>query len=86
MRTVSFKLPLEDLKRIPAKNRSAFLRAALREKLERHETSHWKPKTAFGKKLLALRGQEVASGGKLMFHEEVREEIRERRGGLARPA
>lgn len=86
MTTVSFKLSTEDLKRIPVKNRSAFLRAAVREKLERHASSRWKPKTAFGKKLLALREQDVASGGKLLFLEEIREEIRERRGGLARPA
>ena len=86
MTTVSFKLSTEDLKRIPAKNRSAFLRAAVREKLERHKSSRWKPRTAFGKKLLALREQDVTRGGKLLFLEEIREEIRERRGGLARPA
>jgi Arc/MetJ-type ribon-helix-helix transcriptional regulator len=83
MTTISFKLPASDLRRIPAKNRSEFLRSAVREKLERQKRTEWKPKTAWGKKLAALRARHVASGAKLLTPEEILEEIRERRGGLA---
>jgi hypothetical protein len=80
MATVSFKLSAADLKRIPAKNREAFLRAAVREKLERQGIYRWKPKTVL--KLQALSEKHI-TGAKLLSLEEVREEIRERHGGLA---
>ena len=80
--TISFKLPKNDLRRIPSRNRSEFIRAAVREKLSKVEAD-WKPKTAWGKKLAAMRAAHVASGAKLLTAVEILEEIRERRGGLA---
>jgi metal-responsive CopG/Arc/MetJ family transcriptional regulator len=80
--TISFKLPKGDLRRIPSRNRSQFIRDAVREKLSKQKTV-WKPKTAWGKKLAAMRAAHVASGAKLLTTEEILEEIRERRGGLA---
>jgi len=79
MTTVSFKLPAADLKRIPAKNRDKFLRAAVREKLERQE-GRWKPKTAFGRKLLALSNKYK---GKRLDAAAITDEIRQRRGGFS---
>lgn len=80
--TVSFKLPVADLRRIPERNRSAFFRAAVQEKLASKETV-WRPRTAFGKKLAALRARHEASGAKLLTPEEVAAEVRARRGSLA---
>jgi Arc/MetJ-type ribon-helix-helix transcriptional regulator len=80
--TVSFKLPERDLRRIPARNRSAFIRAAVQEKLSRRRQG-WTPKTAFGKKLAVLRAAHIARGRKLLSSDQILEEIRERRGGLA---
>jgi Arc/MetJ-type ribon-helix-helix transcriptional regulator len=77
--TVSFKLAKRDLQRIPSRNRSEFIRAAVQEKLSRQK-SGWKPKTALAKKLLALsekfKGERLDAAG-------IAEEIRQRRGGLA---
>jgi Arc/MetJ-type ribon-helix-helix transcriptional regulator len=80
--TVSFKLPKHDLRRIPARNRSRFIREAVQEKLSKQEPD-WKPKTAWAKKLVAMRAAHVASGARLLTPEEIMEEIRKRRGGLA---
>jgi len=80
--TISFKLPKRDLRRIPSRNRSRFIREAVQEKLSKQEAG-WKPKTAWGKKLAALRAAHVTSGAKLLTTEEILEEVRERRGGLA---
>jgi metal-responsive CopG/Arc/MetJ family transcriptional regulator len=80
--TISVKLPKSDLQRIPASSRSAFIREAVREKLSRQE-KRGPPQTAFGKKLMAMRAAYVARGGQLLTPEEIAEEIRERRGGLA---
>lgn len=82
LQTVSFKLPAEDLRRIPARNRSAFFREAVREKLA-HREIEWKPKTALGKKLAALRQAHLNSGTDLLDAEGIAAEIRVRRGGLA---
>ncbi len=80
--SISVKLPKIDVRRIPARNRSAFIREAVREKLERQERQ-WKPKTALGKKLMAMRAAYIRRGGKLLTAEEIDAEIRERRGGMA---
>ncbi len=80
--TVSFKLPKSDLRRIPARNRSRFIREAVQARLSQREAG-WQPKTAWGKKLAAMRAAHVASGAKLLTAEEILEEIRARRGGLA---
>jgi Arc/MetJ-type ribon-helix-helix transcriptional regulator len=82
LRTISVKLPAQDLRRIPARNRSAFIREAVREKLGREEKV-WNPKTQFGRKLLAMREAYVAKGGKLLTAEEIAAEIRENRGSMA---
>ncbi len=82
MQTVSFKLPADDFRRIPARNRSDFFREAVREKLA-HTEKDFTPRTAFGKKLAALRARHVASGAKLLTADEVQSEVRARRGGLA---
>jgi Arc/MetJ-type ribon-helix-helix transcriptional regulator len=80
--TISVKLPQSDVSRIPTRNRSAFIREAVREKLARKD-SRWKPKTAFGKRLVALRAARIRRGGRLFTAEEIDAEIRERRGGMA---
>jgi Arc/MetJ-type ribon-helix-helix transcriptional regulator len=82
LRTISVKLPAEDVRRIPARNRSAFIREAVREKLARQEKA-WKPKTRFGRKLVGLREAYIAKGGKLLTAEEIAAEIRENRGAMA---
>ena len=68
------------MRRIPAKNRSEFFRAAVREKLERQESPRWKPNTAFGRKLLALSNKYK---GERLDAAAITDEIRQRRGGLA---
>jgi len=84
MRTVSFKLSAAELKRISAKNRSEFLRAAVHEKLERRQgISRRKPRPVSGKSLLWLGERQATSGARLLLLEDIREEIRERHGGLA---
>ena len=80
--TVSFKLAKSDLRRIPSRNRSRFIREAVQEKLSKQETG-WKPKTAWGRKLAAMRRAHIATGAKLLTVGEISDEIRERRGGLA---
>lgn len=83
-KTVSVKMPEEVLRRIPSDNVSEFIRDAVNEKLARHdESSDWKPKTPYGRRLLALRQEFIKSGGKLLSPEEISEELRQRRGGLA---
>lgn len=79
--TISVKLPKSDVSRIPARNRSAFIREAVREKLVR-KGQRWKPKTAFGKRLLALRAARIRRGSRLFTAEEIDAEIRERRGSM----
>jgi hypothetical protein len=77
---VTVKLPKTDLRRIPREEtRSQFIRAAVSEKLARLERPPWKPKTALGKKLLALsdqfKGERLDAAG-------IADELRERRGGV----
>lgn len=45
--------------------------------------SEFKPKTSFGRELLALRRAYVEAGGELLDEEGLAREFRERRGGLA---
>jgi hypothetical protein len=79
LKTVSVKLPAEDIRRIPARNRSAFIREAVREKIARAEKV-WEPKTQFGRELVALQKRYK---GKLLTPEEIAAEIRENRGSMA---
>ena len=83
LQAVTVKIPLSDLRRIPEANRSGFIRAAVSEKLARQPASAWKPKTATGKKLLALREKFIRSGGELLDSEGIADELKQRRGGLA---
>lgn len=82
--TVSFKLPVSDLRRIPTRNRSRFYREAIRNELERKAGGpQWTPKTAAAKRMAALRARYVAGGGELLDAEGIAAEVRKRRGGLA---
>jgi len=83
LEVVSVRLPKGDLRRIPVRNRSIFIRDAVAEKLERLERPAWKPKTALGRKLAALRKSYIAAGGELLDADGIEVERRERRGGLA---
>jgi Arc/MetJ-type ribon-helix-helix transcriptional regulator len=80
MRIISLKLPVEDLRRIRDRNRSEFIRGAVREKLEREAGRKWRPRTPAGRKLLGL--SEKFDGHRL-DQSAIAEEIRQRRGGLA---
>jgi len=83
LQAVTVKIRLSDLRRIPEKNRSKFIRAAVSEKLARQPAPAWTPRTETGRKLLALRNQFIRSGGELLDSEGIAEEVRQRRGGLA---
>lgn len=72
-------MPKSDLYKIPAENRSEFIREAVAEKLGRMAEKEFKPKTALGKKLLELSNQ---FRGERLEPSAIAEEIR-RRGGLA---
>ena len=69
---MTVKIPLSDLRRIPEANRSEFIRSAVSEKLAREPASEWKPKTATGRKLLALREKFIRSGGELLDSDDER--------------
>ena len=81
LQVVSIKLPLSDVRRIPG-NRSEFVRQAVAEKLARQAGPCWQPKTATGRKLLALRRRYLARGGQLLDAEGIAVELQQRRGGL----
>jgi hypothetical protein len=83
LQAVTVKIPLSDLRRIPEPNRSEFIRSAVSEKLARQPACEWKPKTATGRKLLALRDKFIRSGGELLDSEGIANELKQRRGGLA---
>ena len=55
LKTISVKLLLRDVRRIPRSNRSEFIRATVSEKLDRLSQPGWRPKTERGRKMLALR-------------------------------
>lgn len=80
MRIVSLQIEEEDLRRIPARNRSEFMRAAIKEKLQRESEPKWRPKTGKGRKLLDLSNR---FGGDRVDQAAIGEELRRRRGGLA---
>lgn len=83
LKLVSVKLPVSDLRRIPEENRSEFIRSAIAEKLNRMKSRPLVPKTAAGRRMLALRRKFVKRGGRLLDAEGITAEIRQRRGGLA---
>jgi Arc/MetJ-type ribon-helix-helix transcriptional regulator len=78
---VTVKLPNSDLRRMPpGETRSQFIRAAVAEKLARLDRPAWRPKTALGRKLLALSDR---FEGERLDSEGIAEELRRRRGGLS---
>lgn len=83
LKLVSVKLPVSDLRRIPEANRSEFIRSAVAEKLNRMESPPLVPKSAAGRRMLALRCSFVKRGGRLLDAEGIAAEIRQRRGGVA---
>ena len=83
LQAVTVKIPLSDLRRIPEANRSKFIRSAISEKLARQPVPEWRPKTATGRKFLALREKFIRSGGELLDSEGIADELKQRRGGLA---
>ncbi|WP_295386120.1 hypothetical protein [uncultured Thiodictyon sp.] len=46
-------------------------------------TDHYQPRTELGRKLIELRRAYVRGGGKLLSDDELDEEARQRRGGVA---
>ena len=65
-------------------NRSAWVRNAIDEKLEREAARPGKPRTALGRKLLAARAEYQAAGGRPLSLDEVRLEVARRRGERCR--
>lgn len=80
---ISVRLPEEDLRRIPARNRSEFIRAAVAEKLARMEEAPVTAKRPTVRAMLALRQRFVAGGGELLDADGLAAELRRRRGGVA---
>jgi hypothetical protein len=79
--SLTVRLPAEEHSALCAKpNRSAWVRNAINEKLEREAKRPTKPQTALGRKLLAARAEYRMAGGRLLSLEEVREEAARRRG------
>lgn len=82
------KVPATLLKQVDCfagDNRSAWIRIAIQEKIDREGRASlkFKPKTELGRRLLALRNKHFAEGGKSFTLDEVREEVVLRRGRLA---
>jgi len=61
--------------------RSAWVRNAIDEKLQREAVRPVKPRTALGRKLLAARAEYQTAGGRPLSLDEVRQEVARRRGG-----
>ncbi len=82
--SLTIRLPAEEHSVLCAKpNRSAWVRNAINEKLQREAkrpARPAKPQTALGRRLLAARAEYRAAGGRLLSLEEVCEEVARRRG------
>ena len=83
LQTVSVKLPESVLVQIGSRKRSAFVRQAVLNELNRQPESPWKPATPAGRKRAALRAAFIKRGGELLDCEGIAAELRARRGGLA---
>jgi len=83
LQAITVKLPLEDVRRIPRRNRSAFVREAVSEKLNREGQKTWQPQTELGRDLWRRRQEFLAGGGQTLDAAGIAAELRERRGGLA---
>jgi hypothetical protein len=81
LQSLTVKLSSEDHSAVCAKsNRSAWVRNAISEKLEREAAQPARPRSALGRKLLAARAEYARSGGRALSLEEVRLEVSRRRG------
>ena len=84
--SLTVKLSPEDHSAVCAKsNRSAWVRNAISEKLERdaaRPARPARPRSTLGRKLLAARAEYARSGGRALSLDEVRQEVARRRGEL----
>ena len=79
--SLTIRLPAEEHSALCAKpNRSAWVRNAIDEKLQRETARPVKPRTALGRKLVAARAEYQAVGGRPLSLDEVRQEVARRRG------
>ena len=79
--SLTVKLAPEDHSAVCAKsNRSAWVRNAISEKLEREVAQPARPRSTLGRKLLAAWAEYARSGGRVLSLEEVRQEVARRRG------
>jgi len=79
--SLTIRLPAEEHSALCAKpNRSAWVRNAINEKLQREARPPVKPRTALGRKLLAARAEYRAAGGRALSLDEVSQEVARRRG------
>jgi len=79
--SLTIRLPADEHAALCAKgNRSAWVRNAITEKLQREAAQPVKPQTALGRKLLAARTEHQAGGGRLLSLDEVAQEVARRRG------
>ena len=79
--SLTIRLPAEEHSVLCRKpNRSAWVRNAIDEKLQREAARPLKPRTALGRKLLAARAEYKAAGGRSLSLDEVRQEVARRRG------
>jgi hypothetical protein len=73
---LTIRLPAEEHAMLCSKpNRSAWVRNAIGEKLQREAGKPVKPHTPLGRKLLAARAEYQSAGGRPLSLEEVRHEI-----------
>ena len=79
--SLTIRLPAEEHSALCAKkNRSAWVRNAINEKLQREAAHPAKPQTALGRKLLAARTEYQRAGGRLLSLDDVCKEVAARRG------
>jgi len=79
--SLTIRLPAGEHSALCAKkNRSAWVRNAINEKLQREAAHPAKPQTALGRKLLAARAEYQRAGGRLLSLDEVCQEVAARRG------
>jgi len=79
--SLTIRLPAEEHSALCAKkNRSAWVRNAINEKLQREAARPAKPQTALGRKLFAARAEYQRAGGRLLSLDEVCQEAAARRG------
>lgn len=79
--SLTIRLPAHEHAALCGKpNRSAWVRNAINEKLQREAARTVRPRTALGRKLLAARAAYQAAGGRLLSLDEVRDEVARRRG------